>query len=133
MTDQPVPKVSKKAFDGAMTELEQLGAEIETRTKRMKDLRNRMADVFHSGEDGTQTTEIHGWKVTTVRKMGITLPKEAAEQLASDDEDLYDKVCPEKISRALNASAAKKHLDELEDYVITKQGLPTINFKRISE
>ena len=127
------PKVSKAALDKAVAELDQLTLEIITRTARAHDLRNKMANLFHTGESGTQTTELHGYEIKTNRTLNISLPKDAAEQLADDDPDLYDEVYPEKTSRSLNNTVAKKRLDDLEDYVVTKQGLPTITIKRIEE
>lgn len=135
MSKQPVPQVKKAHLIKAMDELEQLEAEIAERKSRQDKLRHKMADLFFPGDPssakGTRTVKIHGYEVKVERKLNISIDKEAEEQLASDNEELYDEVMPEKRVRKLNDSVAAKKLDELEDYVTTKQGLPTVKFKRI--
>lgn len=114
-----------------MQEMEDLAARIAADTKRLSSLRNKMADFFHKGEDGTENVEVHGYQVKVVRKLGISCNAEAKEQLAADDEELYDEVFPEKVVRSIDSKVAKAKLDELQDYVTTKQGLPTVTFKRV--
>lgn len=135
MSDKPVPKIKKAHFLKAMEELEQLDAEISERKARQDTLRHKMADAFFPGDPasakGTRTVKIHGYEVKVERKLNISINKEAEEQLASDDEDLYNEVMPEKVVRKLDATLAAKKLDALADYATTKQGLPVVKFKRI--
>ena len=125
------PKVSKKALDAAVEEMESLTRELKKKGDRLSELRHKMAELFHEGEHGTCTFELHDYEIKTVRKMSITCPKEAAEQLADDDEKLYEKLFPKKISRTLNQAVAKANLDQLDQYLTTKQGLPVITIKRL--
>lgn len=135
MSKQPVPNIKKAHLVKAMDEVEQLTAEIAERNARLSKLRHKVADIFHPGDPatlrGTKNVKIHGLQVTVERKLNITINKEAEEQLAADDPELYDEVMPEKVVRKVNESAAAKKLDELAEYATTKQGLPVIKFKRI--
>jgi|TARA_R110002167_G_scaffold294935_3_gene499541 hypothetical protein len=128
--DKKLP-VKKDAFLKAMDELEQLDAELVAKTTRRNHIRQTMAELFHTGESGTENCEAYGYEVKVVRKLTISCSKPAMEQLEADDETLFKLVFPRKVSRTLNATKAKEKLDELQDYVTTKQGLPTVTFKRV--
>ena len=113
--------------------MQRIKATIDKEEKR---LRHKIADVFcpadeEGNEKGTKNFELHGHKVKIVRKLNISLPKDAAEQLIDADPDLADKVYPEKSFRELDKTAAAKALDELEEYVTTSQGLPEVTFTEI--
>lgn len=123
--------VSKKALDKAVEELEEIQARRVIDTHREKEIRTKMAELFHNGEDGTQNIEIHGYKIKVVRRMDISISKDAEAQLAADNPKLYAKCYPKKVVHVAVNSEIKAHLEELEDYVTTKQGLPTITIDRI--
>lgn len=135
MSKQPVPKVSKAHLVKAMTRLTQLETEIAERKAESDALRHKMADVLHPGDPatlrGTKNVKLHGFQVTVERKLNISINKEAEEQLAADDPELYDEVMPEKLVRKINDSKAASNLDKLAEYATTKQGLPTVKFKQI--
>ena len=135
MPKKTVPTIKESHLINAMNKMEQLAAEIAERNSELTALRHKMADVFHPGDPatlkGTRTVKVHGYEVKVERKLNISINKEAEEQLASDNEELYDEVMPEKVVRKLDNTLALKKLDELADYATTKQGLPVIKFKRI--
>lgn len=131
MSKKTKPKVSKAALTKALNSLEENEKLIKELTKKQNDLRIKIADFFHEGEDGTQNFEIHGYEVKVVRRLSVTCSKEAQEQLAVDEPDIYEDIFPEKVVRTFDSTKAKHMLDELEDYVTTKQGLPTVTFKRL--
>lgn len=136
MKRQTVTKPKEEHFLKAREEMEQLSAEIAERVERLRLLRHKMADIFHPGDHaslhGTRTTKnIYGYEVKVERKLSISLPKDAIEQLEEENPELLDEVAPKRTERKLNDTAARKKLDELEDYATVKQGLPTVTFKRI--
>jgi hypothetical protein len=132
MSDQAKPPVSKPVFLKAMAELEQLDIELKQKTERRDKIRRTMAELFHQGEAGTENHEVYGYEVKVVRKLNITCDKDAKAQLAADKPDLFKIIFPKKVTTDMNPTKAKEHLDQIEDYVTTKQGLPVVTFKRIS-
>lgn len=128
---QKKPTVKKEHFLKAKKELEEVTTAIAKATKRQKELRNIFADLFHDGEDGTKNVEAFGFEIKVVRNLNISCNKEAQEQFAEDNEELYQAIFPEKVVRVMDPTLAKKNLDEIEDYVTTKQGLPTVTFKAV--
>lgn len=132
MSKSTLPKIKEEHFLKAVAELDELTARIKKDTARQKELRTKMADIFHTGEDGTVNLELFGHEIKVVRRIGVSIDKDAEDELATDHPELYDEVMPEKVSRSMNVTAAKKHLDDLEDYVTVKQGLPTITIKPVA-
>lgn len=123
------PKVTKHHLYKARAELEEIQSTMRKLATREHELRNKIADLFHTGEDGTENIEIHGLEVKVRRSLNVSIPKDAKDQLEEDAPELYAKVFVTKES--LDSSAAKKLLDDLEDYAVTKQGLPTVTFAEI--
>mgnify|MGYP000462872445 CR=1 FL=1 len=121
---------SKKKIEDTKAELEQLAIDKKQITERENELRIAIADALHHGEDGTENFEIEGYEIKVTRKMGITLSKSEAARLEDENEELYEEIMDHKV--ALNASRAKKRVDDLGDYVTLKQGLPTIAIKPIA-
>lgn len=122
-------QVSKTRLVAIHQELSEIEEQKKILTTRESELRTKIADFYHKGEDGTQNFEVHGYEVKVTRRINITISKGSKLQLQEDNPELYEKVI--KVEENLNTTEAKKVLDELEDYVTTKQGLPTVVIKKI--
>lgn len=133
MQNKTVPTIKKKFLDKAVAEIDELETRVASDTRRLKELRNKLADTFHTGEDGTENTEIHGYQVKVVRKLNLSCDKESLEQMQLDDPDLYKKLFKKKTTLEFQKTEAKELREQADKYLTAKQGLPVVSFKRIEE
>ena len=122
-------KPSKKKIESAKEELDYLAEQKKVITTRESELRHAIADSLHHGEDGTENVLLHGYEIKIGRKLSISCTKPELSRLAEENEELYDSVT--KTETKLWDTKAKEHIDELDEYVTTKQGLPTVSIKKV--
>lgn len=124
-------KPSKAQLEKVIKELSEIAIEKKKLTDRESELRWLLADTYHTGEDGTENIEVHGYEVKVTRKLMLSITKGALEELEEDNPELFKEVTKKETVTKLVTGSAKDKLDDLEDYVTTKQGLPAIKFKVI--
>ena len=129
MNNEKQYKPSKKKIETAREELETLAEQKKIITAREAELRHAIADSLHHGEDGTENIILHGFQIKIGRKLTVSCTKPELARLQEENEELYDKVT--KTETKLWDTKAKDHLDEIDEYVTTKQGLPTVTISKV--
>jgi len=122
-------RLSKKRLLEVKAELAGIKEAKTKLTHRENELRNAIADFFHEGDDGTENFEVHGHQVKVQRKMNLSITKGNLVLLEEEEPELYGEVTKTEVK--LHDTSAKKHLDDLGDYVTMKQGLPTVTITEI--
>lgn len=97
----------------------------ELREEELK-IRTFLADKLHTEEEGTKTMTIDGIKVTIGRSINRTISRDEAERMTQEHGDLSLEVIRWKPE--LKVGEFKKH-PELEEYITSKPGPPTVEFK----
>lgn len=120
---------SKKQIEATMIELQQIAVNRKKLKEREDLLRHAIADNLHKGENGIKNFEIAGFEIKVGRKMNITCSKLELARLEDEDEELFDAVTDTKVT--INSSKAARNIDQLDDYVTLKQGLPTVTITAI--
>jgi|TARA_R100000084_G_scaffold106654_1_gene65209 chromosome segregation ATPase len=122
-------RVSKQRLLAAKAELAELEDTIKKAQHRQRELRNNIADNYHTGDDGTQNFEVHGHEIKVSRKMNLSITKGNLALLEEEEPELFEEVTKTEVK--LHDTSAKKRLDDLGDYVTMKQGLPVVTIKEI--
>ncbi len=90
-------------------------------------IRTFLADNLHIAEEGSKTIDIDGVKVTITRTLTRTIGQAEAEEFCKHYGDLSLECLRWKPE--IKVSGYKKHREILDEYIVTKSGLPSINFK----
>lgn len=91
------------------------------------ELREWFANNFHDGDEGSKTVKIGNAKFTITRTLNRTIGKDEAERLSQEHPDLSVEALrwkPEVVT-----SVYKEHASILDDYIVTKPGPPSVEFK----
>lgn len=91
------------------------------------ELREWFANNFHDGDEGSKTVKIGNEKFTIKRTLNRTIGKDEAERLSQEHPDLSVEALrwkPEVVT-----SVYKEHASILDDYIVTKPGPPSVEFK----
>lgn len=102
----------------------------EEQTKaREEELRIReyLARKLHDGVEGSKTVTVDGIKVTVTRNLSRTIGVDEAEKLSKEHEKLALEVLRWKPE--IRVGEYKKHTDILDEYIVTRSGPPTVEFR----
>lgn len=125
MTDKRF-KITKDVLLSARDRMQEL-KEIQNNAREEEiKIRTFLADKLHDGEEGSKTLTIDGVKVNVTRPISRIISREEADRLCKDHTDLSAEALrwkPEVV-----VSVVKAH-PELEEYITSKPGLVTVEFK----
>ena len=102
----------------------------EEQTKaREEELRIReyLARKLHDGVEGSKTITVEGVKCTITRNLSRTIGVDEAEKLSKEHSDIA--LACLRWKAEVRVGEYKKHTDILDDYIVTKAGPPSVEFK----
>ena len=130
MPKAPIKKVvipSESDITAARKRIEAIKRQQEKLRDEELQLREWFANNFHDGDEGSKTIKVGGEKFTVKRTLNRTIGKDEAERLSQEHPDLSVEALrwkPEVVT-----SVYKDHAEILDDYITTKPGPPTVEFK----
>lgn len=91
------------------------------------DIRTYLADVLHSGEEGSKTVTVGEVKLTITRPLTRSITRDEAERLTNE----HPNIALEALSwrPEVKTSGYKEHQSVVDDYITTRPGPPTVLFK----
>lgn len=123
---KPKATISESDLQECKKELEEIHAsQAELREKELK-IREYLADLLHDGLEGSKTLTVVTTKVTVTRILNRTITRDEAARMQEEKPDLYATCL--NFRPEVRAGEAKKH-PEIEEYISTRPGPPTIEFK----
>lgn len=90
-------------------------------------IREYLADNLHTAEEGSKTFDIDGVKVTITRTLSRTIGQTEAEEFCKQHGDLSLECLRWKPE--VKVSGYKVHREILDEFIVTKAGLPSVAFK----
>lgn len=129
-------KGKTKPKTAELTEAELLAArdallEIKSEQDKLREkelaIRAYLADLYHTGEEGSKTVEIHGHKLTITRSINRSITKEEVARFQAEHGDLALEVLT--FRPEIKVGPYKEHADIVDDYITSKPGPPTVVFK----
>lgn len=90
-------------------------------------IREELANELHDGEEGSRTITIGGTKVSITRNINRSIRQEDADRLKQDDKKLWAECL--KFRPEVAVRAYKEHREFLDDYITSKPGPSTVEFK----
>ena len=98
----------------------------EAREEELK-IREYLAKNLHDGVEGSKTVTVDGVKVTITRNLNRTIDAAEAEKLYKEHSDVALAVLRWKPE--IRVGEYKKHQDVMDEYITTKPGPPSVEFK----
>lgn len=130
MPKAPIKKVAAPTEADIAASRKRLEA-IKRQQDKLRDeeleIREWFASNFHHEEEGSKTLKVGGEKFTVKRTLNRTIGKDEAERLSQEYPDLAVEALrwkPEVV-----VSVYKENADVLDDYIVTKSGPPSVEFK----
>ena len=106
--------------------LELKEVQAEARDEELR-IREYLAKNLHDGVEGSKTVTIEGVKVTITRSLSRTIGSAEAEQLSKEFPEIS--LACLRWKAELRVGEYKKNREILDDYIVTKPGPPTVEFK----
>ncbi len=126
-TKKPAPAIKLKELLAAKERLEELKqAQAVAREEELR-IREYLARKLHDGVEGSKTITVEGVKCTITRNLSRTIGVDEAEKLSQEHADIALEVLRWKAE--VRVGEYKKHTDILDDYIVTKAGPPSVEFK----
>ena len=124
--------IKKKSLTGAAL------AEARDRLHELKDIQNSareeelqireyLAKNLHDGDEGSKTVTIDGIKLTVSRPVYYTISSEDAERMSKEHGEVALECLRWKPE--VRVGGFKKRLDIASEFIVTKPGPPTVEFK----
>jgi hypothetical protein len=126
-TKKPTPAIKLNELLAAKARLEELKQQQTVAREEELRIREYLANKLHHGTEGSKTITVDGVKCTITRNLTRTIGVEEAEKLSKDHSDLALGVLRWKAE--IRTGEYKKHTDILDDYIVTKAGPPSVEFK----
>jgi signal transduction histidine kinase len=126
-TKKPAPAIKLKELLAAKERLEELKQQQAVAREEELRIREYLARKLHDGVEGSKTITVDGVKCTITRNLTRTIGVEEAEKLSKEHSDLALECLRWKAE--VKVGAYKKHTDILDDYIVTKAGPPSVEFK----
>ena len=126
-TKKPAPAIKLKELLAAKERLEELKqAQAVAREEELR-IREYLARKLHDGVEGSKTITVEGVKCTITRNLTRTIGVDEAEKLSKEHSDLA--LACLRWKAEIRVGEYKKHTDILDDYIVTKAGPPSVEFK----
>lgn len=90
-------------------------------------IRQYLADLLHKEVEGSKTITLEGVKVTVTRTLNRTIDAAEVERFCADHPQVSVAVLRWKPE--LKISEYKKNVDIVDEYIVTRPGIPTVEFK----
>jgi len=126
-TKKPAPAIKLKELLAAKERLEELKQQQAVAREEELRIREYLARKLHDGVEGSKTITVEGIKVTVTRNLTRTIGVEEAEKLSKEHSDIA--LACLRWKAEVRAGEYKKHTDVLDDYIVTKAGPPSVEFK----
>lgn len=126
-TKKPAPAIKLKELLAAKERLEELKQQQAVAREEELRIREYLARKLHDGVEGSKTITVEGVKCTITRNLTRTIGVDEAEKLSKEHSDLALAVLRWKAE--VRVGEYKKHADVLDDYIVTKAGPPSVEFK----
>lgn len=91
------------------------------------EIRQYLADLLHEGVEGSKTITLEGVKVTVTRTLNRSIDTAEVERFCADHPQVSVTVLRWKPE--LKISEYKKNVDIVDEYITTRPGIPTVEFK----
>jgi signal transduction histidine kinase len=126
-TKKPAPAIKLKELLAAKERLEELKqAQAVAREEELR-IREYLARKLHDGVEGSKTITVEGVKCTITRNLTRTIGVDEAEKLSKEHSDLA--LACLRWKAEIRVGEYKKHTDILDDYIVTKAGPPSVEFR----
>lgn len=124
---KPAPALTHEQLVEARDRLFELKASIETAREEELQIREYLANKLHTGDEGAVTVTIDGVKVAITKVINRTISREEAERFTTEHPELSLECLRWKAE--VRVGEYKKHREEMDEYIVTKPGPPTVEFK----
>ena len=105
--------------------------ELKTEQAKVREeelvIRQYLADLLYKEEEGSKTITLEGVKVTVTRTLNRTIDAAEVERFCADHPQVSVAVLRWKPE--LKISEYKKNVDIVDEYTVTRPGIPTVEFK----
>lgn len=126
-TKKVAPPIKLEELVAAKERLEELKqAQAIARDEELR-IREYLARKLHDGVEGSKTITVEGIKVTVTRNLTRTIGVEEAEKLSKEHSDIA--LACLRWKAEVRVGEYKKHTDILDDYIVTKAGPPSVEFR----
>ena len=126
-TKKPAPAIKLAELLAAKERLEELKqAQAVAREEELR-IREYLARKLHDGVEGSKTITVEGVKCTITRNLSRTIGVDEAEKLSKEHSDIA--LACLRWKAEVRVGEYKKHTDILDDYIVTKAGPPSVEFK----
>ena len=126
-TKKPAPAIKLTELLAAKERLEELKQQQAVAREEELRIREYLARKLHDGIEGSKTITVEGVKCTITRNLTRTIGVDEAEKLSKEHSDLALECLRWKAE--VRVGVYKKHTDILDDYIVTKEGPPSVEFK----
>jgi len=126
-TKKPAPVIKLAELLAAKERLEELKQQQAVAREEELRIREFLARKLHDGVEGSKTITVEGVKCTITRNLTRTIGVDEAEKLSKEHSDIALAVLRWKAE--VRVGEYKKHADVLDDYIVTKAGPPSVEFK----
>jgi hypothetical protein len=136
LTKPAAKKSPKKEAAPSITHDELLAArdrlfELKEEQTKARDeelrIREYLARKLHDGVEGSKTVSIEGIKVTITRNLSRTIGVDEAEKLSKEHSDIA--LACLRWKAEVRVGEYKKHTEILDEYIVTKAGPSSVEFK----
>ena len=126
-TKKPAPVIKLKELLAAKERLEELKQTQAVAREEELRIREYLARKLHDGVEGSKTITVEGVKCTITRNLTRTIGVDEAEKLSKEHSDLALACLRWKAD--VRVGEYKKNAEILDDYIVTKAGPPSVEFK----
>ena len=119
--------LNEKDLLDAKQSLEDIKAEQEELRVKEISIREYIADVLHTEEEGSKTVKVGAAHLTITRMLSRRITKEEAERLSAEHPDIWHEAVAWRPE--VKVSGYKDNKKIMDDYIVTKPGPPNIKFK----